>query len=508
LAARLVLAAVFAVAGVAKLVDRDGFRRAVEAFGVPARLSSVVAIILPMVELGVATALISTSFAWWGALGALVLLAMFVVVIVVNLAGGRHPNCQCFGQLHAAPVGRSTLIRNLILAAIAGFVVWQGRLDTGASITAWLLGLSATETAGVVALVLVLGVLVLGGWLWLNLLRQHGRLLLRIEELEKRLNPDGSTDVGSAPVYGLPVGDLAPEFRLPDLEGQTRTLADLCAKGKPVLLLFSDPSCGPCTALLPQVGEWQHRYADGLSVALVSTGTAEENVKKAAAYGIGEILLQERREVAEAYQYAGTPSAVLINSSGRIASPLAAGADAVTSLVRRAVGGQELFPLLPTQSDPMNQGNGHVRKRLSLGDPAPSFALSDASGKTVELSSLQGRESALLFWNPACGFCQQMVPDLMAWERQRPSNAPDLVIVSTGSKEANDTLGLRSPILLDLHRQTMAAFGANGTPMAILVNADGNVGSELAVGKDAILDLLNSEGSASALKLVTIGERG
>lgn len=510
LAARLVLAAVFAVAGVAKLADRDGFRRAVEDFGVPAKLSAVVAIGLPVIELGLAIALISTSFAWWGALGALALLAVFVVVIVVNLARGQHPNCQCFGQLHPAPVGRSTLIRNLVLAAIAGYVVWQGRLDVGASVTAWLFRLSVMEAAGLVALVLVVVVVALEGWLGLNLLRQHGRLLLRIQELERRLNPDGTPSIAeqqqAGQVFGLPVGELAPEFRLPDLDDEIRTLADLRAEGKPVMLLFSDPSCGPCTALLPQIGEWQQRYADRLSVVLVSTGTREENAKKSAAYRIGQVLVQERREVAKAYQSTGTPSAVLISSSGRIASPLAAGADAVKSLIRAAAGGQELFPLLPTQSEHMDQGNGHVRKRLSVGNPAPSFALPDVTGRTVELTSLKGRQSALLFWNPACGFCQQMVPDLAAWERRRPAKAPNLVIVSTGSKEANETLGLRSPILLDPDRETMAAFGANGTPMAVLVNTDGNVGSELAIGKNAILDLINAEGS-SELKLVTAGER-
>jgi peroxiredoxin/uncharacterized membrane protein YphA (DoxX/SURF4 family) len=512
LAARVVLAAVFAVAGVAKLADRDGFRRAVEDFGVPAKLSAVVTIVLPVVELGVAIALISSSFAWWGAFAALGLLAVFVVAIVVNLARGRHPNCQCFGQLHTAPVGRSTLIRNLVLAAVAGLVVWQGRLDVGASATGWLFGLSVLEAAGLVALVLVVVVLALQGWLGLNLLRQHGRLLLRIEELEKRLNPDGASSIGSEQqqagrVFGLPVGEAAPEFRLPDLQGATRTLTDLRGNGKPVMLLFTDPECGPCAALLPQVGEWQDRYADRLSVVLVSAGTREENVKKSAAQGIGQVLVQERREVAEAYQYAGTPSAVLVSSSGRIASPLAAGADAIDSLVRRAVGGQELLPVLPNQSGHMHQGNAHVGERLGVGDPAPSFALPDLTGKTVDLVSLRGRESVLLFWNPACGFCQQMLPDVVAWERQRPSKAPSVVIVSSGSKESNETLGLRSPILLDPHGETMAAFGATGTPMAVLVNADGNVGSELATGRNAVLDLINAEGSSSVLKLVTVGER-
>jgi methylamine dehydrogenase accessory protein MauD len=342
LAARLVLAAVFAVAGVAKLADRVGSRRAVEDFGVPAQLSGVVALVLPVVELGVAIALVSTSFAWWGALGALGLFVMFVVGIVVNLVRGQHPNCQCFGQLQTARVGRSTLIRNLVLAAIAGYVVWQGRLDVGASVTAWLFGLSVMEAAGLVVLVLVVVVLALECWIGLNLRRQQGHLLLCIEALEKRLDSVASPSIArepraAGPILGLPVGEVAPEFRLPDLEGETRTLADLRAEGKPVILLFSDPSCGPCTALLPQIGEWQDRYADRLSVVLVSAGTREENVKKSAAHGIEQVLVQERGEVAEAYQYAGTPSAVLISSSGRILSPPAAGAYAINSLVRRAV---------------------------------------------------------------------------------------------------------------------------------------------------------------------------
>ena len=360
LAARLVLAAVFAVAAVAKFADRDGFRRAVEDFGVPAKLSAVVAIILPVVELGVAIALISTSFAWWGAVGALALLAVFTVVIVVNLARGRHPKCQCFGQLHAAPVGRSTLIRNLILAAIAGYVVWQGRLDVGASAIAWLFGLSVMEAAALIALVLVVVMLVLAGWLWLNLMRQHGRLLLRVQELEKRLNLDEAHSISAQ---------------------------------------------------------------------------------------------------------------LQLNQSGH-----------------------------------MNHGNGHVAERLSVGDPAPGFVLPDLTGRTVDIADLRGHETALLFWSPACGFCQQMVADLLAWERQRPATAPNLVIVSTGSKASNETLGLRSLVLLDPDSKMMAAFGANGTPMAVLVNADGNIGSDLAVGKNAILDLINAEGS-SALNLVTIGER-
>src|SRR5215208_4291396 len=133
LLARLLLAVVFAVAGVAKLADRAGSGRAVAEFGVPTPLATPLGVLLPLAELTVAAALIPTSTAWWGALGAIVLLGLFVLGITVNLARGRKPDCHCFGQLHSAPAGWKTLLRNGLLAAVACFVVWQGYDSAGPS---------------------------------------------------------------------------------------------------------------------------------------------------------------------------------------------------------------------------------------------------------------------------------------------------------------------------------------------------------------------------------------
>ncbi len=81
LLARLLLASVFAVAGVAKLGDRVGSRRVAADFGLPAALSTPLGILLPLAELAVAVALIPTASALWGALGALALLLLFVAGI-------------------------------------------------------------------------------------------------------------------------------------------------------------------------------------------------------------------------------------------------------------------------------------------------------------------------------------------------------------------------------------------------------------------------------------------
>ena len=111
---QLVLAAVFVVAGAAKLVDRDGTRRAVADFGAPEPLQAPVAVALPLVELAIAGALFVPALARWAALAALALLLVFCVVIVRALARGSAPDCNCFGGLTQTEVGRGTLVRNLV----------------------------------------------------------------------------------------------------------------------------------------------------------------------------------------------------------------------------------------------------------------------------------------------------------------------------------------------------------------------------------------------------------
>jgi hypothetical protein len=118
----------------------------------------------------------------WGALGALALLSVFVVGISVNLARGRTPDCHCFGQLHSAQTGWKTLARNGVLAAVAGFVLWEGYYGgAGPSALAWLGVFSTAQLLGLLGGVLVLALLV-GQWAFLiHLLRQNGRLLVRLE---------------------------------------------------------------------------------------------------------------------------------------------------------------------------------------------------------------------------------------------------------------------------------------------------------------------------------------
>jgi thiol-disulfide isomerase/thioredoxin len=86
---------------------------------------------------------------------------------------------------------------------------------------------------------------------------------------------------------------------------------------------------------------------------------------------------------------------------------------------------------------------------LEAGQPAPTLRLTDLDGRVIDLADFRGSDTLVLFWNPGCGFCQQMLGDLRAWEASPPPGAPKLLVVSTGGVEENRALGLRAPVVLD-----------------------------------------------------------
>jgi hypothetical protein len=83
-----------------------------------------------------------------------------------------------------------------------------------------------------------------------------------------------------------------------------------------------------------------------------------------------------------------------------------------------------------------------------------------------------------------------MLPDLKAWEAKARNGAPKLLVVSTDSEADNKAMGLRSTVVLEKAGMSVGSkFGAGGTPMAVLVDAEGKIVSELAAGAPAVLEL-------------------
>jgi thiol-disulfide isomerase/thioredoxin len=489
LIARLGLAAVFAVAAMAKLLDLAGSREAVAGFGVPKRLARPLGTLLPLGELAVAIALLPSSTARYGAIGAFALLALFVIAIARSMARGEAPDCHCFGQLHSEPAGPRTLARNGVLAAIAAFVAIDGWGSAGASVTGWVASLTGVSLVAFLAGIGLAALAMLTVWGLLALLRQNGRLLLRIDELELRLDAAG-TPAAALPHHGLPLGDPAPSFTLSGLYGETVTLESLTAAEKPLMLLFTDPNCGPCNALMPQISGWQREHADELTIAVMTRGSAEDNRSKVREHGVVSVWLDNELAVYNAYLGSGTPGAVLVDADGVIASSVAAGADAIARLVNEAVGAA-MVPIVQVPSGAPDQAPPPQPAVPAVGVEAPELELTGLAGQPLSLTA-ESRDTLVLFWNPGCGFCQRMIDDVKAFEQTPPDGAPRLLLISTGSPEDNEAMGLSSEIALDQAFAAGRAFGTTGTPSGILVDHDGKVASRLAVGAPDVMALANT----------------
>lgn len=409
--------------------------------------------------------------------------ASFGAAISVNLFFGRRPNCNCFGQLHSAPIGKGTLCLNALLLGGALFLVARGQDAYTPSFIDLIAVLTVTELVLATVAALVFVACATTTWFLLQLYKQNGRLLERIEALEARSlgqpkNAPAASTIES-PKADLNVGIAAPDFELEMLSSGRKALRDLITPQKSLLLIFIDPGCGPCTFMLPTIARWESDYGDVLTIAIISRGKRDANLRKIGSRQITNVLLQKDREVANAYQCYGTPSALVIDSHSLIASSVAQGSDQIESLARNTYG----------------KAIAALYRPLKLGSSAPDLVFKGLSGDIRKISDFKGNRLAMLFWNPACGFCARMLDELIAWERFHGDGAVALLVVSQGPIEANRRMGLRSAIVLDDDFVAGRVFGAGGTPSAVLLDENGVIASAVAVGAEQVFSLLGKERS-------------
>ena len=302
-------------------------------------------------------------------------------------------------------------------------------------------------------------------WLGWQLLRQNGRILVRLGELEKRLDAVEFGE-GDQPT-GLAVGTEAPAFELPDLASNTRRLAEF--RGRPLLLIFFNPACGFCREMVPKLaalygvrrqaqrdaaldvggrsddssesavvaGALQNGVVSLPLVLIISTGDAEANRQIFDEHKLTvPVLLQGGMEVAAAYKANGTPSGYLIDAAGKIASGLAIGADALLEIATTprispgdqpqasASNGHGEDQSLVTASPTSRFGNRSLGKSkikrdgLKAGTPAPDFRLPRLDGRgELSLSEFHGQRVLLVFSSPNCDPCNALGPELEKFYR-------------------------------------------------------------------------------------------
>jgi len=206
---------------------------------------------------------------------------------------------------------------------------------------------------GILALALVAAWMVL-----FQLLRQNGQLLIRVDAVEAQLESARGIADRRTPLSterplsesriernGLRAGTPAPTFTLPAVNGGKVSLADY--RGRRVLLVFSDPQCGPCDDLAPDLVRLHRGVAGaGLELVMVGRGDPEENRRTCEEHGIAfPVVVQRGWRLSKRYGIFATPVAFLIDEDGVIAEDVALGAQAILELARAHHDAREEAPI-------------------------------------------------------------------------------------------------------------------------------------------------------------------
>jgi peroxiredoxin len=345
----------------------------------------------------------------------------------------------------------------------------------------------------------LLGLLLVGvlsmAWSLLHVLRQHGRLLLRVEALEARIGTDEAP--GQAELAGLLPATPFPPFLLPSLDNCEVALEQF--RGERVLLVHWSPDCGYCRQIAPDLA----RLQEGLrkrktKLVLVSYGSPEANRTLVEEHGLTcRVLLQPDRATVEGFAHMGTPVAYLLDEKGRIAKPVAVGARDVPELAAHAAGHHSR---LQTER-PMSESRIE-REGLKAGTPAPPFELPTLRGETASLAEQRGRRVLLVFSDPDCGPCETVLPELARLHRERRSDGLEIIMVSRGELEENrrkaEAFGIDFPVVLQSGWKLSKKYGIFATPIAFLINEEGVIERDVARGPSEILSLaepaLSAEG--------------
>jgi peroxiredoxin len=118
----------------------------------------------------------------------------------------------------------------------------------------------------------------------------------------------------------LTVGEQAPGFELPDLEGRRHRLEAVLGRG-PVLAVFWKPDCGTCHLAFPYLQRLTEAYPSGAwQILAVSQDSAEASSDFARRYGLTFPTLIEGDGWPASHQYDpdATPTCFLIGRDGVI----------------------------------------------------------------------------------------------------------------------------------------------------------------------------------------------
>jgi peroxiredoxin len=158
--------------------------------------------------------------------------------------------------------------------------------------------------------------------------------------------------------------------------------------------------------------------------------------------------------------------------------------DALEGLLRGSKGG-------------IAQGAGAPSFGFPAGTVLSDFSLPLLTGGSMTLSQWRGRTRVLIFLNPSCRFCRDMLPELGAVLPKDTATAdPVPLIITSGTLDENRRFfeghGISCPVLVQEKPELTARYHVNGTPLAFVVDERGATVGNALVGAEPILAIFRA----------------
>ena len=315
------IAVVLLISGIAKLPAPERTLTAMAGLRVPNVLQRrVVALALPLAELGIAVALLLAPglARFVAALAAVATMLVFTVLVARAVRAGDEVSCECFGALSRDVVDGSTLVRNVVLLAAAVAAALVG-LDGGSFIVTL-----ATRSGAELAVLLTI-------WIAMAAIALLARRNLDLRAELRRATEAGTEVSDPSDSDALPLaGRQIPDAELVNSVGVSLPLNRL-DRGRAVLLLFVKAGCGSCAPVARAFPEWEARIGANVTLRVGTSSRPSDVAEQYPEYG--DRVRFGARGARVALGVRMLPSAVLLGSDGTVATEVAEGFDEISALV-------------------------------------------------------------------------------------------------------------------------------------------------------------------------------
>jgi len=120
---------------------------------------------------------------------------------------------------------------------------------------------------------------------------------------------------------------------------------------------------------------------------------------------------------------------------------------------------------------------------LPVGSEAPPFRAADLDGRPVTGADLRGQSFCVVHWSETCVYCERIADELRSRAPELRAQGVEVVLLDSGAHgdDADATDDDERPEL----------FLGVGTPSAYLVDSEGRIASDLAIGANEVPALLH-----------------